>query len=359
MGEKSNKNPGLTPEEKQLPFITLPFTNEDVEHEIIINANNASTPIVQILPNEKIETGLLAKLLSEFTGNPVHLQNFLSNAENALSLAHPSQKTIITALIFAKVSPEVKAKINASEIESFFELKNKLKQVYQITESLTHLMEELDKCEQEHNESANEFYLRIENLTAKIREKIKNTPQHRSLIKGKLALIDENALRRFVNCSKPELSSVLRHQPFESLNEALSLAREEEAFLNKRKNNTNNKYNKKPENALQKFCKICKKNNHLTNQCRFRKPNYNNNNYNPQNPNYPNQSNYNSKKCTFCNFRGHTVDECRKKQFNQNLNPNPRVAHIDNNHLNLDSLGLTEAPFPSCSQSTSASHNMI
>lgn len=352
--EASNSKTGLTPEQQQLPNISqLSFTSEE-EAEIALGNNNSLTVETSLrsLPTEKIETGLLAKLLSEFSGNPSHLHNFLGNAENALNLSYPSQKTIITALIFAKVSPEVKQKINASEIETFFELKTKLKQVYQLTESLTYLMQELDKCEQKPSEN-DEFYLRIENLTAKIREKIKTTPQHKSHVKGKLAFVEEAALRRFVSYTKPELSDVLRHQSFETINEALSLAREEEAFLNMRKNNHKNQ---RPENGHKTFCNICKKNNHTTNQCRFKKPN----NYNQQNSSN-NQHNYNqnyySKKCTYCNLKGHTVDECRKKQFNLNLNPNPRVAHIENNHLNR--LGLSEAPIPSGSQSTSASHNMI
>lgn len=98
-------------------------------------------------------------------------------------------------------------------------------------------MQELDKCEQKPSENVNQFYLRIENLTAKIREKIKTTPQHKLHVKGKLAFIEEAALRRFASYTKPELSDVLRHQPFETINEALSLAREDEAFLNMRKNN--------------------------------------------------------------------------------------------------------------------------
>lgn len=294
----------------------------------------------------------LAQMITSFNGNSSELSNFLQNAENALSIAKENQKTALTALIFSKVSSEVKNKINASEINTFTDLKIKLKQVFQITESLTYLQEQLETCRQKPNETVKEFFLRIEHLNSRIIQKIKESTISNSMLVGKLALINEMALRRFTHHCKPEISNILRHKTFMSINEALSIASEEESFVSMQNQlkislQTNKKY-----------CKICKRNNHNTNECRNK--NFKHSGDPPQSKNYNNSF----KKCDFCHFRGHTIDECRKKKRNENLNnPNPKVAHVnsqDSLNLNFEQLGLNEAPIQSTSkESASPSFQML
>lgn len=149
------------------------------------------------------------------------------------------------------------------------------------------------------------------------------------LLYGKQELITENALRRFTHHCKPEISTVLRHGKYASINEALSKACEEEAFRTV--------YNQtKSLNINKKQCKICKRTNHDTNQCRFKNSNNQGINNTPQ---------YNIKICTYCHLRWHTIDECGRKKNNQNFYPDPKVAHVSNEiypqeHLSFEEFGF-------------------
>lgn len=313
---------------------------------------------------EKIPISFLAQMITPYNGNSAELQNFLQNAENALSLAHDTQKRALTALIFSKVSADVKNKLNATDITTFANLKQKLEQIFQITESLTFLQEQLETCKQKPNESIKEFYSRIERLNSRIIQKIKENTTSRSMLIGKLALIEDMALRRFTHHCKPEISIILRHKNCNSMNEALSIASEEEAFISMQNQLRNTSLNNTNSNNSRKYCKICRKNNHNTRDCRNK--NNNNSQFNNSNSGESSRSenrNINFKQCTYCKFKGHTIDECRKKRFNDNLNhSNPKVAHAnsssnnpstsnqsnnsknDVNHLNYNTLGLAEAP---------------
>lgn len=296
----------------------------------------------------EIPISFLARMITPFEGNPEELTHFLQNAENALNLASQDQVIPLTALIFSKVSSDVKNKINISEVRTFTELERKLKQIFQITESLTFLQEQLETCRQKPNESIKEFYLRIEKLSGKISRITRETAGasiNRMLLYGKQELIAENALRRFTHHCKPEISNVLRHGKFNSINAALSVACEEEAFLSIQTQTKNLNIN---PSTNKKQCKICKRTNHDTNQCRFK------NSSNQQNYNQSSPPQNNVKTCNYCHLRGHTIDECRRRKNNQNFYPNPKVAHISHesefqDSLNYQSLGLTEAPVASTS----------
>lgn len=74
-------------------------------------------------------------MVTSFEGNPEELTHFLQHAVNALNLASQDQVVALTALIFSKVSTDVKNKINIADVRTFEELERKLKQIFQITES--------------------------------------------------------------------------------------------------------------------------------------------------------------------------------------------------------------------------------
>ena len=320
---------------------------------------------------EKLPISFLAQMITPYNGSSAELQNFLQNAENAFSLAHDTQKRALTALIFSKVSAEVKNKLNATNITTFANLKQKLEQIFQITESFTLLQEQLETCKQKQNESIKEFYSRIERLNSRIIQKVKENTTSKSMLIGKLALVEDMALRRFTHHCKPEISNILRHKNCNSMNEALSIASEEEAFISMQNQLRNASLNNNNSNNSRKYCKICRKNNHNTKDCRNKNNSSQfNNSTNGETSRSDHRNNY-FKQCIYCKFKGHTIDECRKKRFNENLNnSNPKVADAnsginisnnsnqlntsnnDVNHLNYKSLGLTEAKSTTTSKST-------
>lgn len=288
--------------------------------------------------SHSVPLNFLSHMITPFNGDSKELNNFLQNANNAIGLASASQKYALELYIFSKVSSDVKTKINMSNITSYTQLRDKLIAVYSPVESYDYLMEQLETTKQKSGESVREFYIRLDKITSKClvaTEKeatsfvLKSDRKDSShVLESEKRVILRVALRRFTHHAIPELSQILRHRQFSNINEAFSLACEEEAYLinegklkrqNSQSNNTNYSTNTK-------YCKNCKSKSHNTKDCRFNQQNRPNNNYN----NYNNNSNFQNtgfKYCNYCRIRGHSEVECKKKRYSSNLNPNPRIAH--------------------------------
>lgn len=288
--------------------------------------------------SQSVPLNFLSHMITPFNGDSKELNNFLQNANNAIGLASASQKYALELYIFSKVSSDVKTKINMSNISSYTQLRDKLIAVYSPVESYDYLMEQLETTKQKSGESVREFYIRLDKITSKClvaTEKeatafvLKSDKKDKShVLESEKRVILRVALRRFTHHAIPELSQILRHRQFSNINEAFSLACEEEAYLInegklKRQNSQSNSTN---YSTNTKYCKNCKSKSHNTRDCRFNQQNRPNNNYN--NSNFQNMG---FKYCNYCRIRGHSEIECKKKRYSNNLNPNPRIAHAQQN----------------------------
>lgn len=304
---------------------------------------------------ERPTLDLLYRHITPFNGDRSQLSSFLINCNNAFFLAQPNQKQTLLLYIISKLSAEVKTCINISTIRSWTELRASLKRTYGTLENSTQLLQELETSYQKSNESVKEFFLRLENTKVKCLKIVTDENLVPSELCGKLAMINETALRRFCLFSKDEISRVLRQKEhLTDLNQAYHFAIVEEQALSLRKLTF---HNSGPSTSHKRYhqpqrCTICRRTNHDANHCKFR-DNPSNNNSREPNPRFNNNTEYQSKKCEYCKRLGHTINECYTKQSNERRNsqfhPNPRVGMTLNsqeptvNNAPLSVQGLSEA----------------
>lgn len=262
------------------------------------------------LPSFSIE--FLCKLIpQEFSGNRFDLGQFLANCNNAHQLASEVQKLPLLYFILSRITGRAKEQLAQQQFTNWDELKNKLKILYQDKKHYCQIMEELNNCFQKPNENINDFFQRLEILNSRAlsaAQQYTNIPSH---LPGKIQTINEITLNRFIYHSHSAISQMLRWKDFDNLNSAYSAALAEEKALNIQKT------------SKIKFCKICKRNNHDTFQCRS-KPSVHKN----VNINTPNQTKF----CNYCKKNGHLIQDCRKREFVNN-----KKLQQSKNSVNLNS----------------------
>lgn len=290
---------------------------------------------------EHLSLNILFKFIKPFNGSRSELNTFLQNGNSAFQLAQPNQKPHLFLYIVSQLSSDVVNEIELEDVSSWTQLKEKLKTYYGKIMDLTQLHEELETIRQGSNESVTDFYKRLEKLKNACITAEDNQCEDSNEFSGLKKAILRTALRRFILHTKPEISQMLRARDITNLNEAFSMAIQEEKILNYTKNH-------KPQASL--YCSYCKINNHSTQNCRkkfktkqeFLKKS--SSAYQNQSPN-----SYNSTKfCNYCKNKGHEISECRKRQFYNNTRPsnydksNPKVNHVNNNVQEI----ANEPPIP-------------
>lgn len=104
-------------------------------------------------------------------------------------------------------------------------------------------MEQLETIKQRSSESIKDFYLRLDDITNKCLILATESQTTSHTYASEIWVIQRIALRRFTHHCIPEISQILRHTNFISINEAMSLACEDE----KKKHTYNRIANKKNE----------------------------------------------------------------------------------------------------------------
>lgn len=260
-----------------------------------------------------------------FDGNRLELHEFLSNCNNANKFADESQKEPLLAFIISRLTGNAKAQLRDKVVDSWEDLQQTLIQLYSDKKHYTQLMEELNTIKQFRNESVVSFYNRIENLTTRILNSLsgKTTAERQ----GRTETISELALQRFIYHSLPEISRFLRGRDFALISTALTSAMEEERALQM---HVKDKFYTQPARNT-KFCSICKKTNHTTNQCFKNKPRVihqvNTSRHHTDNHKTPFY-------CEYCKKPYHTIEKCFKKQNDDRNKSKNQVPIRENVHLN-------------------------
>ncbi|KAL3283661.1 hypothetical protein HHI36_006800 [Cryptolaemus montrouzieri] len=180
------------------------------------------------------------------------------------------------------------------------------------------LMEELNTIKQQMQESVLSFHNNIEQIYTHI---INSIPANYSDIRGRSETLRELALQRFIFYSKPDISRFLRSKDISTLPDALNAALDEERALNMTKNHF-------PK--TKKYCSHCKHDTHNTAECfkkssvQFNNPISNSNNRNEVSNFWSSSNNasqktnwsHKTKTCNYCKKQGHTISECRKREYN-------------------------------------------
>lgn len=273
---------------------------------------------------------LLFKFIRPFNGDREELNTFIQNCNSAFQMAMPSQTDRLFLYVAAQLSSNVVNEIDLQEISNWTELKKKLKSSYSQIKDVTQLHEELETVKQSMNEYVTDFYKRLEKLKNECISAEQNQCEFPNELPSLKKSIQRTALRRFILHCKPEISQMLRARDIKTLNEAFSIALQEEKILS---------YTRTQKLKPNLYCSYCKTNTHATHSCRKKPLNpprvFSNSNNNQTNHNSTPSSSYDSTKfCNYCKNKGHMIHECRKRQFrNQfqqsNINANPRINHLN------------------------------
>lgn len=286
--------------------------------------------------SDKITLNVLTKFIKSYNGDRETLPAFLTNCENAMSLASPEQNTVLCKYILSQLEGKAQVACSLKSFSTWPELKTFLRSTFGEKKHSTHLMSDLQHCKQLSHEDVTKFSLRIESLLTRILSDTHHSCKDEKELPGRVAAMEDLALNTFMLGLTNSISNVVRCKNPSTLNEAIQYAIDEEKLYNITKFNTKSI----------KQCSICNRLGHNSSECfRNKKPkdhyqksyhvnpqinshaNSNTTTY-PNNSNsYPNtysnpSTNSNSKTCNYCKHFGHTIDQCRKRQFNMQRRQN-------------------------------------
>lgn len=297
-----------------------------------------STPSDKQMPfefEERLDVHVLFKFIKPFDGSREKLNSFISNCNNAMLLAANAQKAILFRFIQSQLEGRAETACAIKEFDNWEQLSLFLKTQFGEKKHFAHLLSDLQECRQIFNEPVNQYALKLETCLSKLLTEItlSNQSKKKAELAGKVSAMEDLALHTFLMGLTPRISNLVRCKNPTSLNEAINLAISEEKIqkLLYKKNNTNTNNNTlpKPQRKPETF-------------------------FRPSNINQVTQDS-NVPTCRYCKSLGHTIDICKKRQYNNkrfnisqpdsykntpNQKPQPRV-HMINNEDN-DNYGRDE-----------------
>lgn len=312
------------------------------------------TPKEEPKMTEKVPLSVLTKFIKPYSGDRESLPAFLTNCDNAICLCTLDQQTVLFKFIISQLEGKAQIAASTKSFENFVELKKFLKATFGEKKHATHLLVELQNCRQSSSESVMQYSLRLESCLTRIQSDIQYSCEDPKELPGRIAAMEDLALNTFILGLNSSFNFIVRCRNPKTLNEAVNHAIEEEKLYN---------LNKLSKSVKQ--CTFCNKSGHSASECYARK-NYrpSHKTYHVPNPNsnstYPNPStshynNFNSnserniiKSCAYCKNQGHSINECRKRQYNnerrsyQNAQPDTRSppqrastsTNVQRNHNN-------------------------
>lgn len=292
---------------------------------------------------EKVTLSVLTKFIKGYNGDRELLPAFLTDCDNAMSLATPDQQSVLCKFIISQLEGKAKVACSLKTFTTWSEIKNYLRSTFGEKKHATHLLVDLQSCKQLSSEDVTKYSLRIESILTRIQSDIHYNCKDEKELTGRIAAMEDLALNTFMLGLNPSISTIVRCRNPADLNEAVQHAIEEEKLYNLSKSNST---------KFQKQCSICNKLGHNSSECFKNKKYINRNsqvhrsfhvNSNPNsntNPNFHTKhnsySNFNSnpKTCNYCKNIGHTIAECRKRQYNMQRRENANAAQPEPNTSN-------------------------
>ncbi|CAH4034984.1 unnamed protein product [Pieris brassicae] len=276
--------------------------------------------------------------LMSYTNDPRRFREklipFLNNCGNAYDLASDSKRSVLLKYILSQLEGKAESACAIKEFESWEQLSEFLNTQFGEKKHYSALLSDLQNCNQ-NNDSVNEFALRVESCLSKLLTEVNlSQKKKKSELAGRIAAMQDLALHHFVIGLKPQLSTIVRCRDPETLNDAINFAISEEKIMEASRKRYNNPQSQGPLN----------KNNYSRPNYQFRdryqnKPTL----AYERTPNNVNLSSAQSLFCRYCKAKGHVIENCRKREFNnrrfQNTNQNPRTfqprTNSSSNHVNF------------------------
>lgn len=274
--------------------------------------------------NEQFPINVLCNFINPYRGDRETLTAFLTNCQNALDLASPTQRTLLFKFIIAKLEGKAQIACSNKLFENFDALKAFLKQNFGERKHYTHLLLDLQSCKQQSNESVSQFALRVESCLTDLQSEIHNSDSLKRDLPGRIAMTEDLALYTFFLGLHPRLSNNVRCRNPKTLNGAINIALEEEKIQNLLF-----------KTIVKAKCKICGKPGHSESECskRYKQMSQPHSSFEPQ----PSTSQHlNSQvSCRYCKKPGHDITQCRKRKYNNEKYKNSNNQGI--HHISYES----------------------
>lgn len=221
----------------------------------------------------------LTKLIpAEFNGDRLKIRSFVKQVDATFELAQDNQKNALLLYVKSKITGKAREQIDIHcNLTTWEEISELLLNLYQDKKSLDQLLQELNSIQQGRNESVSDFYQRLEDLNSRVLAALHSTETNAGMLKGRIAMISDMSLNRFVYHTCPPISQMLRYRDFSKISDAFTAAIAEEKILkaqNFKQGNFHDYRDKRVyfaqpiNNSVQ--CHYCKKQGHLIKDCRKR-----------------------------------------------------------------------------------------
>lgn len=288
--------------------------------------------------SEQFPINVLCNFISPYKGDRETLNAFLTNCQNALDLASPSQKTLLNKYILSRLESKAQIACSNKIFEDFNQLKCFLKQNFGERKHYNHLLLDLQSCKQQLTESVSQFALRVESCVTDLQSEIYNSDSLKKDIPGRIAMTEDLALFSFSLGLHSRLSNNVRCRSPKNLNDAINIALEEEKIQNLLYKT----------NIAKSRCKTCGKAGHTEAECfskdRRSHPSRDFSKFQNKKP-FNTDHNQSSSQafCRYCKKDGHDIKYCYRRKYN-NEKRNSYNNHSSNYNKSADAHHITYEP---------------
>ncbi|KAF2904702.1 hypothetical protein ILUMI_01471 [Ignelater luminosus] len=180
---------------------------------------------------ETIPLASLFKFITPFDGKREELAIFLRNVNSAMRIAVPSQEANLLAYVLTQIRGTAGIATTNKHFPHWQSLYDFLNIHYSDTKHNAQLMCELMEIRQNKDETLSKFIERFELLVKRLTISVSNNSATEELEEGRLDLLNELALTKFIHFTNPQISNRLRGSKRDNLNEAFPIAQAEENSL--------------------------------------------------------------------------------------------------------------------------------
>lgn len=273
-------------------------------------------------PDQEIDLNILLKFIKPFDGSREKINSFIINCNNAIDLASAQQEPILFKYVLSQLQGKAEIACSIKEFSNWEQLKDFLKTQFSERKHYTHLLMELQEAKQGASENVSQFALRVETCLSQLLTEISITNTKVKELSGRTAAMEDLALHHFIMGLHPRISNIIRCNKPQSLNEAVNLAVSEERIQLT--------LYKKPISEPP------------------RRPNNPNPNQGRQSFNRPLMNNSTEPLCRYCKSVGHTIDNCKRREFNNSRYQN-KFQPSANTSNNFNPSRRFQMPQPSSS----------
>lgn len=240
--------------------------------------------------NVEIKIDLLANMIPRFDGKN-NFYDFIDNCDLAHSLTLTNQRTVLLTIIKSKIIANARAMIRNREFESWDDLRSHLVETYSEKRSHSQWQLELSLCKQSQHETVTQYSHKVENCLVRLTNSL-DTTLNTTERKANVKLLRTQALNIFITGLNKDLHLIVKAQKPQTLEDAISIAQSEEKEQRARRDLERHQSYRPTTNK-----------HHYINTTQV-KPSTS---YTPQ---------HHFKQCRYCKKMGHTIEECRKRQYN-------------------------------------------